>query len=114
MILETDRKNNILQKDPFSSPILAETDEKAIAALKAYTSLFWRPRYSSSIKINALKTRYFHIQAAPGGNFSPLIKKNPKLFKNIIHKVVNPGDFYNVSLFTSKYVILSQFYIYII
>ena len=97
MLARYRRIDLLLPDDPFTSPILAETSKKAKDALSAYTSLFWKPRYSStSTKHSPFKTRYFHIQAAPGGKFSPLIKKNPNLFQNIIHKVVQPADFYKV------------------
>ena len=84
----------------FNSPILSDTSEKAKDVLKTYTSSFWRPRPHSKVKTSdKVKLRYFHIQAAPGGHISPLIKKNPKLFQDLVHKVVQPGDFHNVSLF---------------
>ena len=82
--------------------MLADTNQKAKDALRIYTSLFWKPRYSTAAKADPFKTRYFHIQAAPGGKLSPLISKNPNLFRNIIHKVVQPGDFYKVSIISSS------------
>ena len=90
-----------LLKDLFSSPLSSETNTKAKEAFKLYASLFWRPKYSQSITPYYLQKRYYHIQAAPGGIFSPLIRKNPKLFQKIINNIVTPGDFYNVSMFTT-------------
>ena len=91
-----------LFKNLLSSSLSSESNKKTKEAFKLYASLFWRPKYSQSIKPYYLQKRYYHIQAAPGGVFSPLIRKNPKLFQKIINNIVTPGDFYNVSIFITK------------
>ena len=88
-----------------SHPLHLETIAKAEENFRLYTNLFWKPKLH--IKRNAtdaFKKRYYHIQAAPDGIFSPLIRKNPTLFQKMINNLVSPGDFYNVS-FNLKFII---------
>ena len=86
-----------LLKHPLSSPLSIQTNHSAKEELKLYTSLFWKPVSLQSDKPYYLQKRYYHIQAAPKGVISPLIRKNTKLFQKMINTIVTPGDFYNVS-----------------
>ena len=101
MIGTTKPKNTFdpsLLEGSFTFRSTPEMNEKGKDVLETYTSMFWKPKYRTLGNTNSLKRRYYHIQAAPKpGLFSPLIRKNPKLFKKLINKIVSPGDFFNVS-----------------
>ena len=88
---------------PTILPLDKESISKAEESFRLYTSLFWRPKvYIKRNATDAFRKSYYHIQAAPDGIFSPLIRKNPALFQQIINREASPGDFYNVSFKKSK------------
>ena len=74
--------------------------------LQHYAMGFWKPLP----KERPFQKRFYLIQSSPQTE-SPLVKKQPEIFENLIGKIAQKSDFINVSTYLSPLKIFSKKYI---